>query len=330
MTVDVHAHFCPAGLLEALRAKGQDFGIDVVDTPPTCACHFDYGLKVRPFFAGLLDLDLRLSEMDRQGVDRQVLSTWTDIFGYGMDVGKNDAWHRVLNDTLAELSADHPDKFSWMASAPLCDGTLAAEEMHRAAREGAVGLIVPGNVEGANLGDLPLDELWSACEELSMPVFIHPALPEPQPRTGKYGLNQTSAYTLDTTLGVASMMLNGVLDRHPKLSVLLSHGGGNLPYLIGRFDRVHEAMDRSKTGDVAALKPSEYLPRMLYDTILHAPASLHFLLGLVGEDRLLLGSDMPFPPGDPDPLATLRAAGFDEALIHKITEENPRRHYAIP
>lgn len=330
MTIDVHAHFCPAGLIETLRAKGQDFGIDLAEAPPTCACHFQHGLKVRPFFPGLLDLDLRLSEMERQGVERQILSTWTDIFGYGMEVDRNLAWHRVLNDTLASLSGDHPDRFSWMASVPLRDGTLAAEEMHRAAGEGAVGLIVPGNVEGENLGDLPLDELWSACEELSMPVFVHPALPEPQPRTGKYGLNQVCAYTMDTTLGVASMILNGVFDRHPKLTPLISHGGGNLPYLIGRFDRVHEAMDRTRTGDVAALKPSEYLSRFLYDTILHEPAALHFLRGLVGDDRLLLGSDMPFPPGDPDPLATLRGAGLDDATIRKIASENPRRFYKIP
>lgn len=89
MTIDVHAHFCPAGLIETLRAKGQDFGIDLAEAPPTCACHFQHGLKVRPFFPGLLDLDLRLSEMERQGVERQILSTWTDIFGYGMEVDRN-------------------------------------------------------------------------------------------------------------------------------------------------------------------------------------------------------------------------------------------------
>lgn len=330
MTIDVHAHFCPAGLIETLRARGQDFGIDLAEAPPTCACHFQYGLKVRPFFPGLLDLDLRLSEMARQGVDRQILSTWTDIFGYGMEVDRNNAWHGVLNDTLAGLCDEHPDQFSWMASVPLRNSTLAADEMHRAEKEGAIGLIVPGNVEGENLGDLALDELWSACEELSMPVFVHPALPEGQPRHGKYGLNQICAYTMDTTLGVASMILNGVLDRHSELTLLISHGGGNLPYLMGRFDRVHEAMDRSKTGDIAAHKPSEYLSRFLYDTILHDPAALQFLRGLVGDDRLLLGSDMPFPPGDPDPLATLRRAGFDDAAIHKIAHDNPRRFYAIP
>lgn len=330
MAIDVHAHFCPAGLIDALRARGQDFGIDVADAPPTCACHFDYGLKVRPFFPGLLDLDHRLAEMDRQGVDRQILSTWTDIFGYGMDVARNVEWHKVLNDTLKALSDAHPDRFSWMASVPLRDGVRAAEEMARAAADGATGLIVPGNVEGENLGELPLDDLWAACEELSMPVFIHPALPEAQPRTGRYGLNQTCAYTMDTTLGVASMIMSGALDRHPALKLLLSHGGGNLPYLIGRFDRVHVAMDPAKTGDKAAQAPSAYLPRFLYDTILHNAEALHYLKGLVGIERMLLGSDMPFPPGDSDPLGTLRRSGFSDAEIDQISEENPRRHFAIP
>lgn len=330
MPIDVHAHFCPAGLLDALRSKGKDFGIDIVEAPPTCACQFDYGLKVRPFFPGLLDLDQRLAEMERQGVNRQILSTWTDIFGYGMDPARNAAWHRVLNDTLAALADAQPDRFSWMASVALRDGSLAAEELCRAARLGAMGLIVSGNVEGKNLGDLPLDELWAACEEMKMPVFIHPALPAPEPRTGRYGLNQVCAYTMDTTLGVASMILSGTLDRHPRLKLLLSHGGGNLPYLIGRFDRVHEAMDRTKTGDVAAQPPSTYLDRFLYDTIVHNPSALSYLRGLVGTERLMLGSDMPFPPGDPNPIATLRRAGFDEQTIRAVSEDNPRREYAIP
>ena len=330
MIVDVHAHFCPSGLFDALRARGQEFGIDLADAPPTCACHFDYGLKVRPFFPGLLDLDRRLAEMDRQGVDRQILSTWTDIFGYGMDVARNAAWHRILNDTLADLAAAHPDSFSWMASAPLCDGARAAEEIARAARSGAVGLIVPGNVEGENLGNLALDELWAACSELSLPVFVHPALPEPQPRTGRYGLNQTCAYTMDTTLGVASVILSGTLDRFPDLELLLSHGGGNLPYLIGRFDRVHAAMDRDMTGDRAAQAPSSYLRRLSYDTILHEPTALHFLINLVGEDRLMLGSDLPFPPGDPDPVGFLRRSGLSDDTIHRISSETPRRYFSLP
>lgn len=330
MVVDVHAHFCPAALLDTLRTRGQDFGIDVKAVPPSCACHFDYGLKVRPFFPGLLDLDHRLAEMERQGVSRQILSTWTDLFGYGMDVGRNAAWHRVLNDTLAGLSDAHPDRFSWLASVPLRDGARAASELARAARAGAVGLIVPGNIEGENLGEAPLEELWSACEELSLPIMVHPALPEGQVRHEKYGLNQVCAYTMDTTLGVASMMLGGALDRHPKLQLLLSHGGGNLPYLIGRFDRVHVAMDPARTGDVARLAPSEYLPRLLFDTLVHDRHALHFLQGLVGTDRLLLGSDMPFPPGDPDPVRRLSLNGFDVATIQQVTRDNPRRYFAIP
>lgn len=329
MPIDVHAHFVPDTLIDALRARGQEFGIDLVDAPPTCACHFDYGLKVRPFFKGLLDLDGRLAEMDRQGVDRQILSTWTDIFGYGMDAAKGAEWHRVLNDTMAGLAQAKPEAFSWMSSAPLQDASLAAQEVERTVKAGAVGVIVSGNVEGENLGEAPLDEFWAACEELDVPVFIHPALPAPLPRTGKFGLNQVCAYTLDTTLAAASLILSGTLDRYPKLRLLLSHGGGNLPYLIGRFDRVHAAMDGVTTGDVAARPPSAYLGRFLYDSILHDGAALTYLRDLVGAERILLGGDAPFPPGDPDPLATLRRAGFSDDTITLISDENPRREYRL-
>lgn len=331
MAIDVHAHFVPPVILDILHDQGKRLGIELLQKAPgSSCCKFDYGLEVRPFFPGLLDVEGRLSEMDRQRVHRQVLSLWTDIFGYGMDPASGNAWHRIMNDSLAELCQAHPDRFSWMASGALPDAAGAARELERSVKNGAVGAVAAANVEGANLGEVPLDEYWAACEELNVPVFVHPALPEAPPRTGKFGLNQICAYTMDTTLAVGSMIMSGTLDRFPRLRLLLSHGGGVLPYLIGRFDRVHEAMDRDQTGDRAVKRPSEYLHRFLYDSILHNPAALHFLQTLVGNERILLGGDAPFPPGDPDPLGSLEKAGLDTAAITAITVTNPSREFRLP
>jgi len=329
--IDVHAHFVPPGILETLASKGQDLGIQLLEkTADARCCQFDYGLEVRPFFPGLLDLNGRISEMDRQRVERQVLSIWTDILGYGLDATRGNAWHRVLNDGLAELCAAHPNRFSWMASGALPDAAGAAHELERCVGQGAVGAVVAANIEGTNLGEVPLDEFWAACEELNVPVFVHPAMPVALPRTENFGLNQICAYTLDTTLAMGSMIMSGTLDRYPTLRILVSHGGGNLPYLIGRFDRIHAAMDSKVTGDKAIRKPSAYLSRFLYDSILHNTEALHFLTELVGVDRILLGGDAPFPPGDPDPLGTLELAGLDTKVINQIAVTNPRREYRLP
>ncbi len=330
IAIDVHAHFVPPAVLDALAGRGADLGIALVEKAGGArCCRFDDGLEVRPFLPGLLDVDARLAEMDGQRVQRQILSVWTDIFGYGLDASRCDAWHRILNDSLAELSAARPERFSWMASAPLTDAAAAAREIERCAAHGAVGVIVTANVDGRNLGEVPLDEFWCACETLDVPVFVHPSLPQPMTRAEKFSLNQICAYTLDTTLAAGSMIMSGTLDRFPRLRLLLSHGGGNLPYLIGRFDRMHEAADGNVTGDKATDPPSAYLRRFLYDSILHSRDALLFLRDLVGVERILLGGDAPFPPGDPDPLESLERAGLDQDAIDLIAVANPRREYRL-
>ncbi len=330
MTIDVHAHFVPPDAIETLGSRGKDFGIDLVETEPGCqCCRFESGMQIRPFFDALTNTDRRLAEMDRQGVGREVLSIWTDIFGYDLPAAKGAAWHGLLNDSLKRLCDAQPERFSWMASGPLQDAASAARELERAMKAGAVGSIVAAHVAGRNLGECELDEFWAASVELDAPVFIHPAQPIAPPRAERFALNQIVAYTNDTTLTVGSLISAGVMDRFPELQLILSHGGGSVPFLIGRFDRLHRAADRAATGNVAANPPSDYLTRFHYDTILHHGPALRYLRDLVGADRMLLGTDLPFPPGDPDPLASLRAADFSDADITQIASRNPRALFAL-
>ena len=328
MPIDVHAHYVPLEILEPLAARAADFGVSVVETAPGCQClRFDYGLQIRPFFAKLVEpVPARLAGMDRIGIDRQVLSIWTDIFGYALPPAQGARWHALLNESLARLCAREPARFSWLASGALPDASRAARELERCVRElGAVGGVIAANIEGVNPGELDLDEYWDCAQTLGVPVFIHPAAPAPTPRTRHFALNQIVQYTFDTTLCVGSLIGAGVLDRFPRLELILSHGGGALPWLIGRFDCMHGRMDRAQQRDVAQHAPSAYLRRMTYDTILHEPQALHHLIERVGADRIVLGSDDSFPPADHDPLASLRAAGVSAAQLAQIAEANPRR-----
>jgi aminocarboxymuconate-semialdehyde decarboxylase len=328
MPIDVHAHYVPLDILEPLAARAQDFGVSVVETAPGCQClRFDYGLQIRPFFAKLVEpVAARLTGMDSIGIDRQVLSIWTDIFGYALPLPQRERWHRLLNDSLARLCAREPGRFSWLASGALPDAASAARELERAVREdGAVGAVVAANVEGVNLGELALDEYWATAQSLGVPVFIHPSAPAPTPRTRLYAMNQIVQYTFDTTLCMGSLISSGVLDRFPRLELILSHGGGALPWLAGRFDCMHGRMDRAGQQNVALQPPSHYLTRLSYDTILHEPSALRYLIERVGVDRVVLGSDDSFPPSDHDPMATLRATGIGAQDIERIADANPRR-----
>ncbi len=330
MTIDAHAHYFPPAMLDMLEDDARRLGVSFVKHPPSCQCalHFDHGLKLRPFPAKLVEpIETRLAAMDRQGVERQVLSAWADAFGYGLPKDKCVGWHRRLNQSMSALCAAKPGRFSFLASVPLPHAAAAAVELRYAIEElGAVGAVLCTNVEEVNLGDLPLDEFWTAAVELDAGVLLHPAAPvQGAGRAGRFGLAQIAQYTYDTTLCLGSLIFTGVRDRFPKLRLLTCHGGGTYPYLAGRFDIMHARTDRHAMGNVAQHPPSHYLGRLYYDTILHDPATLRFLSEQAGIARIVLGTDYSFPPADEDPLDTLRRARFSPAEIAMITRENPRR-----
>jgi aminocarboxymuconate-semialdehyde decarboxylase len=331
MPIDVHAHYVPPSLVETLEREGSRYGISLVETEPAChVVRFAYGVTLRPFFAKLTEEpQRRLASMDATGIDRQLLSTWCDVFGYGLNAAQGTAWHRLLNESLAAFAQRHPDRFSFLASVYLPDAAQAARELgHAVTQLGAVGAIVSTNVEGTNLGELPLDELWAAAVELGAPVFLHPTQPTPTPRTRRFALNTIVQYTFDTTLAVGSLVGSGVLDRFPTLSLILAHGGGAVPYLAGRFDCMFERSDHAATGIATASPPSAYLGRLFYDTLLHDAQALRYLTSRVGVDRLVIGTDDGFPPADHDPLGSLRRAGFSKEEIHRIADANPRGLFA--
>ena len=285
---------------------------------------------MRPFFPRLVEpVAERLAWLDEQGIERQIVGTWPDIFGYGLAADACVGWHRMLNDTLAAWCADN-------AGSLRLDRLRSADRSRRPprrsssapARSAACGVIISSNIENINLGELPLDPFWRKAEALGMPVLIHPVLVGPAPRAAKFGLAQVAQYTFDTTLGIGSLLMSGVLDRFPGLKLVLSHGGGAYPYLAGRFDIMHRRMDRAAQGDVAAKAPSAYAAQMVYDSIVHAPKALRFLIDLVGLDNVVLGTDYSFPPADMEPLALLRSAGLSAAEIEAIADANPRRVFA--
>jgi len=330
--IDVHAHYVPPALLERMRTAGARYGVSVIEIAPAChALHFANGLRLRPFFTKLVEEPARrLASMAAIGIEREILSSWTDMHAHGLGIEQGTAWHRLLNEELAAFAQRHAEHFSMLASGYLPDAACAARELEFAVKElGAIGAVAATNVEGTNLGELSLDEYWAAAVELGVPVFLHPVQANPTPRTRRFALNQIVQYTMDTTLCVGSLIGAGVLDRFPELQLILSHGGGALPYLSGRFDVMFERSDRDATGITATLPPSAYLGGMYYDTIVHDPRALRYLAERVGIERLLIGSDDSFPPADHDPLASLHAAGFTAEETQHIGETNPRRIFRL-
>jgi aminocarboxymuconate-semialdehyde decarboxylase len=334
MAIDVHAHYVPPRVVEVLEKEGARYGIAVQLHEPSCrkCLRFEYGLQIRPFYERLQEPAARRIDWMRQvGLDRQILSVWADIFGYALPEEKGVAWHRLLNASLAEFSAAHPASFSWLASVPLPHAHAAARALEHAVRSaGAVGAVLATHVEGVNLGEVALDEFWACAVALDVPVFLHPTQPVPLARTAKFSLNTAAQYTFDTTLCIGSLIGSGVMDRFPRLRLITSHGGGTFPYLFGRFDTMHERAERAPAANVAEHKPSAYLRRFWYDTILHTPRALRYLADLVQTDRLVIGTDESFPPHEADPVGMLHRASFDAATVAQIGETNPRELFRLP
>ncbi|MEI8151459.1 MAG: amidohydrolase family protein [Hyphomicrobiales bacterium] len=327
MPIDVHAHYVPPQLIAAIKSQGDAIGVKFAPFDGGKeALQFDYGFKVRPFFPRLVEpVADRLKWMDEQRIDHQIVGTWPDIFGYGLPVPQCIAWHRMLNDTLAEWTADNAKKFSWISSVPLTDADAAAAELERSAGMDAIGVIISANIENVNLGEIALDPFWRKAEAMGLPVLIHPVYSVPTKRVDKFALAQIALYTYDTTLGAGSLLMSGVMDRFPGLKLLWSHGGGTFPYLAGRFDVMHKRMDKAQQKNVAAKTPSAYATQMHYDSIVHAPKALRFLIDIAGIGNIHLGTDYSFPPADMEPLDLLKAAGLSTADSEAISDGNPRR-----
>ena len=329
MPIDMHAHYVPPKALDRLGNGPSPYGAHLEEAANgTCLC-FDYGLRLRPFFHRLLDLDDRWTEMETQGVDRQILTVWADVFGYGVSGVDSARWHRLLNECLSETAQAHPDRLSMMASLPLQDEDLAAAELEYGVKQlGALGGVIGANVDGVNLGEASLDRFWATACDLDVPLFIHPTAPSPPTRTRRYDLNVSVEYTYDTTASVGSLVLSGTMDRFPNLKLILSHGGGYFPYQAYRFDRLY----RNHLDEVPLVPvnlPSTYLKRFWYDSIMHGGPPLRYLCDQVGADRVLLGSDYPFPVYDKVPLDNIADTNLSKEDVAMITDGNARQLFKL-
>jgi aminocarboxymuconate-semialdehyde decarboxylase len=271
---------------------------------------------------GMLDLDERLAWMDAQDVDVQVLSAWMDYSAYVLDADDGAWLARALNELTVAAIDDRRDRFKAMASVPLQAPERAAEELGYAITElGMIAVEIATSVMDRELDDPALEPFWSAAEELDALVLVHPYASVGSERLARYFLSNIVGNPAEETVAAAHLTYGGVLERHPRLKVCLTHGGGFLPYQIGRQDRGYNAL-QGLTARRLGMPPSIIMARFFFDTILHSTEALRFLVDRVGSDRVVLGSDYPFPMGDPEPVATVRAAGFDGTTERAILTDN--------
>jgi len=311
-SIDIHTHVLTEETMGLLQREAPKIAPRLTPIDADFAVLEVAGTPYRPFPRGGFDIERRFADMAAAEVDVQVLSATPQTYFYDQDPALAAACATLQNDQIAKLVKAHSGRFLGIATLPMQAPQRAADELKRAiASLGLRGTMIGSNVQGKNLDDPALEPLWAAAEDLGAFVLVHPVNVAGADRMRSYYLNNLIGNPLDTTIAAASLVFGGVLERHPKLKVLLVHGGGFVPYQAGRW--VHGWHVRGEPKVNIKRSPEPWLDRFYYDTILHAKPQLEFLIASVGPGRVLLGSDYPYDMGTGECVRQVKALSLAEA-----------------
>jgi aminocarboxymuconate-semialdehyde decarboxylase len=323
--VDIHAHYFPESYLRIIDEVGERFGarIDRITNPagPVLVLGHTRTAALDPSY---WDLDRRVKAMDRQRVDVHALSL-TSPMVYFADSQVGSRLARAVNDAMNEAHTAYPLRFVGCATLPMQDPNAAVIELDRVREMRGIRAIYLGtNVNGRELSDPAYFPIYERCQAAKLPILLHPLNVIGANRLGNFYLSNFLGNPFDTAVAASYLVFGGVLDRFPKLEVCLPHAGGAMPYLVGRLQ--HGQRVRPENHKVARKPFAAYLRRFTYDTISHAPESMRYLIGLVGADRVMLGSDYCFDMGPARPReivdTQLRLSAADR---RRILSGNARR-----
>ena len=325
-SIDVHFHVVPPAFADALRRGAFRDAVEVVPVggrdrlqfhpPPGVPVEPDTGLG-----PALFDDRLIIQGLDGRGLDAAATGPPPEMFFYWAPPEVGERIARTMNDAMAALARAHPDRLIGLGTLPMQDGARAARELERAATQlGLRGFELCTHVNGRDLDDPSLDPVWAAAERRGTPFFLHPQNSGDLRRLHDLHLWNLVGFPTETALTIARLILGGVLERFPRLRIILAHGGGYFPYQIGRLDHGYAARRELFPG--VPRRPSEYLERIYCDSLIHSEVSLRFLLDRMGDDHVVIGSDYPFHMGDPAPVDTVRRLGLGRQREAKVLGRN--------
>jgi aminocarboxymuconate-semialdehyde decarboxylase len=329
MNIDVHAHYIPPNSLKVASEIGKGHGLKLDKNERGREILLRDGKTfLTQLKAEFTDLDLRLSIMDQQGVDMQVLSPASSYFFYWMAPDESSDFAGWLNDRFAEARTKHPTRLVALGSVPMQDGEKAATELERAvAKLGLSGVEIASNINGRYFDDPGFNPFWEAAQALNALIFVHPNQVVGAERMKDYNLANLIGNPTDTSLALAKLIFSGVLERFPRLKFLLAHAGGFIPYTWGRLDRGFRIQDSASAK--IPKPPSEYIKLLHFDTITHSSMALEYLVANFGAENVLLGSDYPYDMGDPEPVESLRKTNIAATERELISSVNACRLLSI-
>jgi len=302
LKIDIHTHILPREIPDWKEKFGYGGFIQLDDG------HFFREIEDNAWSA-----EKRIEEIDGFGVRVQVLSTVPVMFSYWAEPADGLEISRFLNDHIAKVVHRHPKRFIGLGTLPMQDAGLAVRELERCRKIGLVGVQIGTNINQKNLGDPEFFEIFQACEKLGMAVFVHPWEMMGAEDMQKYWLPWLVGMPAESSRAICSLIFSGVLERLARLRICFAHGGGSFPATLGRIEHGFNVRP-----DLCAVdnphSPRKYIGRIYFDSLVHEPAKLDYLLKLVGADQIALGSDYPFPLGELVPGGLIESMPYDDAI----------------
>jgi aminocarboxymuconate-semialdehyde decarboxylase len=316
-TIDVHTHILPPGW-EDLGARFKIAGWPGLKMHSSCDATIMLGDRVyRKITDQCFAPGRRISDMDREGIGRQLISPVPVLLCYWGSAEATAEFARIQNDNIAALVDAHPERFLGAGTVALQSARLALPELERMKTLGFPAIEIGTHVNGRDLDDPEIFETLAACEALDLAVFVHPQGPSiGQERMKEFYLPFMVGYPADTSLAIARLILGGVLERLPRLRIGFAHGGGGFLAIAGRLD--HGYASKAEARKLISKPPAHYAQRLFFDCLTHDRRTLAHLCAVYGSDKVMLGSDYPFDMGVEHPLAQLEGVGLSPGDLDNI------------
>jgi aminocarboxymuconate-semialdehyde decarboxylase len=326
--IDTHAHFFPEKWPDFSEQFGTPGWPWIKHTEPGKAVIMLGDREFRHIYSACWDMETRLQEMDRDGIDLQVISATPVLFSYERPADQALAVAQFFNDAALEMCACGKGRLRALCQVPLQDIDKACAELSRCMRAGHLGVQIGNHVGEKNLDDLGIITFLEHCANEGAAVLVHPWDMMGRDRMPKYMLPWTVAMPAETQLGIVSLILSGAFDRLPsKLRICFAHGGGSFAYLLGRLQNAWEHHPVAKGA--CALPPSQYVDRFYVDSAVFDQRSLDLLVAVMGVDRVVLGSDSPFPLGEAEVGKLVRESRFSGEVKAKLLGGNATTWLAL-
>ena len=318
--IDVHSHVIPGEMLRAIERNPARYQMRFVEKDGKRRIEREGG-NTFPVFDEFHDPHAKVAGMDRKGLDVSFISPAPMVFFYWLDADAALEASRIVNDGIATMAAAIPDRLRGMGTLPMQDPDAAVAELERVVKTHGFRAVELGtSVENEQLADPRFRPVLRRAQELKVFVFAHPYSFTPGCGMENYYLRNPIGNPLQSTIMAANLMFSGALDELKQLKICLAHGGGYVPYQIGRL--VHGHKVRKETRALSRTSPYALMRRFYYDALIHDPLALRYLIDQVGADRVTLGTDAPFDMGEEAPLKML-------GRVRKLTarERNQVCHY---